>query len=131
MPNDTEEAVVYRADCPSRTILDQVGDKWSMMVLAVLVDGPHRFNAIKRRLEGITQRVLTQTLRKLERNGMIRRRVLGGSPPGVEYALTPLGRSLQKPFAALHEWTLAHIDVIRKHQETYDRRIKPDGESAK
>ena len=112
------------ADCPTRTILDQLGDKWSMMVLAVLVPGPHRFNAIKRRLEGITQRVLTQTLRKLERNGMIRRRVLGGSPPGVEYALTALGRSLQKPFAALYDWTLAHIDSIQKHQESYDRKLR-------
>lgn len=131
MPNDTEDTVVYRADCPSRTILDQIGDKWSMMVLAVLVSRPHRFNAVKRRLEGVTQRVLTQTLRKLERNGMIRRRVLGGSPPGVEYALTPLGRSLQKPFAALHEWTLAHIDAIHKHQETYDRRSPPNDENSK
>nr|WP_255672537.1 helix-turn-helix domain-containing protein [Corallococcus sp. AS-1-6] len=77
--------------------------------------------AIKRQLEGITQRVLTQTLRKLERNGMVRRRVLGGSPPGVEYALTPLGRSLQEPFAVLYDWTLAHIDAIQKHQEAYDR----------
>ncbi|MDI1484837.1 helix-turn-helix domain-containing protein [Polyangium sp. y55x31] len=131
MPNDTEDDVIYRADCPSRIILDQVGDKWSMMVLAVLVARPHRFNAIKRRLEGVTQRVLTQTLRKLERNGMIRRRVLGGSPPGVEYALTPLGRSLQKPFAALHEWTLAHIDAIREHQEAYDRSDPPNGENSK
>ncbi|MBZ4334933.1 helix-turn-helix transcriptional regulator [Corallococcus sp. AS-1-12] len=121
MPRDTEDAPIYRADCPTRPILDQIGDKWSMMVLAVLVPGPRRFNAIKRQLEGITQRVLTQTLRKLERNGMVRRRVLGGSPPGVEYALTPLGRSLQEPFAVLYDWTLAHIDAIQKHQEAYDR----------
>lgn len=125
MPNDTDDTVVFHADCPSRTILDQISDKWSMMVLAVLLSRPHRFNAIKRRLEGVTQRVLTQTLRKLERNGMLRRRVLGGSPPGVEYSLTPLGRSLQKPFGALQDWTLAHIDAIRKHQETYDRRSSP------
>ncbi|NNC17855.1 helix-turn-helix transcriptional regulator [Corallococcus exiguus] len=121
MPSDTEDDPIYRSDCPTRPILDQIGDKWSMMVLAVLVPGPRRFNALKRQLEGITQRVLTQTLRKLERNGMVRRRVLGGSPPGVEYALTPLGRSLQEPFAALYDWTLAHIDAIQKHQEAYDR----------
>ncbi|MGE6757871.1 transcriptional regulator [Corallococcus interemptor] len=121
MPRDTEDERIYRADCPTRPILDQIGDKWSMMVLAVLVPAPRRFNAIKRQLEGITQRVLTQTLRKLERNGMVRRRVLGGSPPGVEYALTPLGRSLQEPFAVLYDWTLAHIDAIQKHQEAYDR----------
>lgn len=121
MPNDTDDAPIYRADCPTRVILDQIGDKWSMMILAVLLPGPRRFNAIKRQLEGITQRVLTQTLRKLERNGMLRRRVLGGSPPGVEYSLTPLGRSFQKPFAELYAWTLAHIDAIQKQQEAYDR----------
>lgn len=121
MPRDTEDAPVYRADCPTRTILDQIGDKWSMMVLAVLRPSPKRFNGIKRQLEGITQRVLTQTLRKLERNGMVLRRVIGGSPPGVEYAITPLGRSLQEPFAALYDWTLAHIDTIQKHQASYDR----------
>lgn len=121
MPRDTEDEPIYRADCPTRTILDQIGDKWSMMVLAVLLPSPKRFNGIKRQLEGITQRVLTQTLRKLERNGMVRRRVIGGSPPGVEYSITPLGRSLQEPFGALYDWTLAHIDTIQKHQETYDR----------
>lgn len=123
MLNDTDDEPVYRANCPTRVILDQIADKWSMMVLAVLVPGPRRFNAIKRRLEGITQRVLTQTLRKLERNGMIHRRVLGGSPPGVEYTLTPLGRSLQEPFAALYDWTLAHIDTIQKRQEAYDHEV--------
>lgn len=121
MPNDTEGPVIFRADCPTRPILDQLGDKWTMMALAVLLPGPHRFNAIKRRMEGITQRVLTQTLRKLERNGMIRRRVLGGAPPGVEYAITPLGRSLQKPFAALNDWMLANLESIKRHQESYDR----------
>ncbi|WP_437905019.1 helix-turn-helix domain-containing protein [Sorangium sp. So ce327] len=123
MLNDTDDEPVYRANCPSRVILDQIADKWSMMVLAVLVPGPRRFNAIKRRLEGITQRVLTQTLRKLERNGMIHRRVLDGAPPGVEYALTPLGRSLQEPFAALYDWTIAHLDTIQKRQEAYDREV--------
>ncbi len=121
MPRDTENLPVYRADCPTRVILDQIGDKWSMMILAVLLPGPRRFNAIKRQLEGITQRVLTQTLRKLERNGMLRRRVLGGSPPGVEYALTPLGRSLQKPFSALYDWTLANLDSILARQRAYDQ----------
>ncbi|MBZ4402366.1 helix-turn-helix domain-containing protein [Myxococcus sp. MISCRS1] len=121
MPRDTEDEPIYRADCPTRTILDQIGDKWSMMVLAVLRASPKRFNGIKRQLEGITQRVLTQTLRKLERNGMVVRRVIGGSPPGVEYSITPLGRSLQEPFAALYDWTLEHIDTIHKHQESYDR----------
>lgn len=114
---------VYRADCPSRAILDQIADKWSMLVLAVLCE-PRRFNAIKRRLDGITQRVLTQTLRKLERNGMVSRRVIEGPVLGVEYALTPLGRSLQVPFGQLYEWTIENIDVILINQRDFDRKSK-------
>jgi DNA-binding HxlR family transcriptional regulator len=110
---------IYRADCPSRVILDQIADKWSMMVLAVLRE-PRRFNAIKRRLDGVTQRVLTQTLRKLERNGMVTRRVLDGRVLGVEYALTPLGRSLQGPFSILFDWTVENIDVIQDCQRRFD-----------
>ncbi|MFB9948720.1 winged helix-turn-helix transcriptional regulator [Rhizobium puerariae] len=117
----SENDPVYRADCPSRVILDQIADKWSMMVLAVLNE-PRRFNAIKRRLDGVTQRVLTQTLRKLERNGMVTRRVLDGRVLGVEYALTPLGRSLQGPFSILFDWTVENIDVIQNCQRSYDAR---------
>lgn len=119
-PNDPRDPV-YRADCPSRAILDQIADKWSMLVLQVLRE-PRRFNAIRHRLDGITQRVLTQTLRKLERNGMVERRVLAGSPPGVEYSLTPLGRSLQQPFGVLYDWTVLHMDTIQSAQTTYDGR---------
>jgi DNA-binding HxlR family transcriptional regulator len=118
---DNHSDPIYRADCPSRAILNQIADKWSMLVLAVLGQ-PRRFNAIKRRLDGITQRVLTQTLRKLERNGMVTRRILLGSPPGVEYTLTPLGCSLQYPFAALYDWTVENMEVIQVHQLEYDCR---------
>lgn len=114
-------AAIFRSDCPSRPILDQIADKWSMMAMAVL-EKPCRFNEIKRRLEGVTQRVLTQTLRRLERNGMITRRVLPTSPVGVEYALTPLGESLREPFLQLYWWTVAHADEIRAHQSDYDDR---------
>lgn len=116
---------VYRADCPSRAILDQIADKWSMLVLAVLRE-PRRFNAVKRRLDGITQRVLTQTLRKLERNGMVTRNVIDGPQLGVEYSLTPLGRSLQAPFAHLYDWTVDHMDEIASHQRCYDARAGAD-----
>ncbi|MFW7223672.1 MULTISPECIES: winged helix-turn-helix transcriptional regulator [unclassified Serratia (in: enterobacteria)] len=111
--------LVYRADCPSRIVLDQIADKWSMMVLEVLRE-PQRFNAIKRRLDGVTQRVLTQTLRKLERNGMVHRKVLDGRVLGVEYSLTPLGKSLQGPFSILFDWTLGNIEAIQKCQKRYD-----------
>ncbi|KAF1026960.1 MAG: HTH-type transcriptional activator HxlR [Acinetobacter bereziniae] len=115
----TELSPVYRADCPSRAILDQIADKWSMLVLMVL-DKPHRFNAIKRRLDGISQRVLTQTLRKLERNGMVTRTIINGRILGVEYALTPLGQSLKSPFNALYDWTVEHMEAIQANQSHYD-----------
>ncbi|MFD7902361.1 winged helix-turn-helix transcriptional regulator [Kitasatospora sp. NPDC059722] len=117
----TTERPVYRSDGACRAILDQLTDKWSMTVMAVL-DEPRRFNEIKRRIDGVTQRVLTQTLRRLERNGMITRRVLPTSPVGVEYSLTPLGESLREPFGELYAWTVAHTDAIREHQVEYDRR---------
>ncbi len=113
--------LVFRADCPSRPILDQIADKWSMMVMAVLEE-PRRFNEIKRRLDGVTQRVLTQTLRRLERNGMVERRVLPTSPVGVEYSLTPMGRSLQEPFGRLYDWTVDHAAEIQARQSDYDGR---------
>ncbi|MEJ0026980.1 MAG: helix-turn-helix domain-containing protein [Rhizomicrobium sp.] len=109
----------FSVDCPSRKILDQIADKWSMMALFVLKE-PKRFNAIKRRLSGITQRVLTQTLRKLERNGMVSRRIISGPTLGVEYALTPLGRSLEEPFTALYLWTIANMGAIADAQSRYD-----------
>jgi DNA-binding HxlR family transcriptional regulator len=110
---------VFRADCPSRPILDQIADKWSMMAMAVLEE-PRRFNELKRRLDGVTQRVLTRTLRRLERNGMIERRVLPTSPIGVEYSLTALGESLREPFGRLYDWTVTHSDEIRARQADYD-----------
>ena len=117
---ETNETV-YRADCPSRIILDQIADKWSMMVLEVLRE-PRRFNAIKRRLDGVTQRVLTQALRKLERNGMVNRKVLDGRVLGVEYSLTPLGQSLQGPFSILFEWTIGNMEAIQDCRRRYDEQ---------
>ena len=116
-----EQGMVFRADCPSRPILDQIADKWSMMVMAVLAE-PRRFNEIKRRLDGVTQRVLTQTLRRLERNGMVERRVLPTSPVGVEYSLTALGESLREPFGQLYDWTVEHAAQIQECRRDYDRR---------
>jgi len=92
------------------------------MLLAVLCVGPQRFNTIKRRLEGITQKALTQALRRLERNGLVARRVIASSPVAVEYSLTPLGRSLQQPFAALYAWALEHVDDIAVAQRHFDGR---------
>ena len=120
MPGHEDQ--VYRADCASRPILDQIADKWSMLILAVLCKQPLRFNAIKRRLEGVTQKALTQTLRRLERNGLVARRVIPASPVAVEYSVTPLGRTLQPPFAALYAWTVDHLPDIEQAQRDFDRR---------
>jgi DNA-binding HxlR family transcriptional regulator len=112
----------FSVDCPSRKLFDQIADKWSMMVLTVLDAGPLRFNAIKRCLEGVTQKALTQCVRRLERNGLVSRRVIPVSPVAVEYEITPLGRSLQTPFKALHAWTLAHIDEVEHARKKFDTR---------
>ncbi|MEW2625918.1 helix-turn-helix domain-containing protein [Streptomyces sp. NPDC048106] len=120
---DAGTRIVFRADCPSRPILDQIADKWSMMVMALL-ERPMRFNELKRRLEGVTQRVLTQTLRRLERNGMIQRKVLPTSPVGVEYSLTALGESLREPFGHLYSWTVEHGEEIQNCQRAYDSRTE-------
>ena len=110
----------------ARPILDQITDKWSVMVLTVLCPKPSRFNAIRRRLDGITQKALTDALRRLERNGLITRRVLATSPVAVEYAITPLGRSLQPLFEALYGWALRHGSDIMNAQRRYDDSSKED-----
>jgi DNA-binding HxlR family transcriptional regulator len=120
-PSAPAEAPRFSANCPSRPILDQIADKWSMMALDIL-EQPTRFNEIKRQLDGVTQRVLTQTLRRLERNGLIRRRVLETSPVGVEYSLTPLGESFRGPFICLLRWTIEHSEEVVTAQHEYDER---------
>jgi len=112
----------FAVDCPSRILFDQIADKWSMMVLTVLDDGPLRFNAIKRLLEGVTQKALTQCLRRLERNGLVSRRVIPVSPVAVEYEITPLGRSLQGPFKALYRWTLDNMESVEAARLAFDQR---------
>jgi len=112
---------IYRADCPSRAILDQIADKWSMMVLAVVDEEPQRFNAIRRRLEGVSQKALTQCLRRLERNGLISRQVISFSPVAVQYEITQLGRTLQKPFRELHQWTLDKLPEVEAARLQFDQ----------
>ena len=110
----------FVVNCPSRILFDQIADKWSMMVLTVLDGGPVRFNAIKRLLEGVTQKALTQCLRRLERNGLVSRRVLPVSPVAVEYEITELGRSLQDPFRALYDWTIRYMATVEAARARYD-----------
>lgn len=118
------EPQCFSSDCPSRALFDQIADKWSMMVLAVLDDGPHRFNAIKRRLEGITQKALTQCLRRLERNGLVSRQVIP-SPLAVQYEITPLGNTLQQPLRQLHAWTLEKLPMVESARSAFDQQNSP------
>ncbi|XBS69649.1 helix-turn-helix domain-containing protein [Acerihabitans sp. KWT182] len=106
----------------TRPILDQIANKWSVLILTVICPQPARFNAIKRRLEGISHKALTEALRRLERNGLVSRRVITSSPIAVEYAITPLGHTLQEPFAALYQWAAHHQSDIEQAQSDYDRR---------
>ena len=114
------EKTCFHVDCPSRILFDQIADKWSMMVLTVLDQGPLRFNEIKRRLEGVSQKALTQCLRRLERNGLVSRHVIPMSPVAVEYEITALGRTLQPPFKALYAWTMQHMDKVEEARSQFD-----------
>ena len=108
-------------DCPFRNVLDQVGDKWSFLILAVLEEGPQRFNEIKRLVGDISHRVLTRKLRDLERDGYVSRTVHPVRPPKVEYELTPLGQSLLDPIKQFLNWTLQAFPEIKRAREAFDR----------
>ncbi|WP_344245638.1 helix-turn-helix domain-containing protein [Isoptericola hypogeus] len=105
-----------------RSVLDRVGDKWSALVLGTLAPGPRRFTELLHGIEGISQRMLTLTLRQLERDGLVSRTVHAVVPPRVDYALTDLGRTLLPPVIALVEWAFGHTAEIREHRELYDAR---------
>jgi len=117
---ETRTADPYADRCPSREVLDRIGDRWTVLVLMSLADGPRRFTELARQIEGISQKMLTQTLRGLERDGLVKRTVYPVVPVRVEYELTPLGRTLQGPIAALEQWAVTHIDDVLAARERYD-----------
>jgi DNA-binding HxlR family transcriptional regulator len=110
----------FNAKCPTRVVLDQLADKWSVLVLGALVAEPVRFNTLKRRLDGISQKMLGHTLKQLERNGLVNRRAFATVPVTVEYSLTPLGEALTVPVNALREWAEANICRMLAAQERFD-----------
>ena len=110
----------FPADCPNRVLIEEIADKWTILVVAALSRGPTRFNQLKRALEPVTQKSLTQTLRRLERSGMVSRKVLDSSPVAVEYAITPLGRTLAGPFSALYRWAVAYQDQVEGARQQFD-----------
>lgn len=102
----------YSANCPTRVVLDRVADKWAVLVLGLLADGPVRFNRLRRRIEGVSQKMLTQTLKNLEADGLVTRTVFPTVPVTVEYALTPLGESLAPALDALRRWAEDNIEAV-------------------
>ena len=112
----------FIAACPTRTVLDSIADKWSTLVLDLLGRGPQRFGALRRSIGGISQKMLTQTLRTLERDGLVRRTVYATTPPSVEYALTPLGQTLTEPLSALRAWSAQHIADVLSARDAFDAR---------
>jgi DNA-binding HxlR family transcriptional regulator len=116
----------FQTDCPAtREILNLIGDKWSALVVVLLGHGAQRFNALKRATEGISQRVLTSTLRGLERDGIVERTVHPTNPPQVQYALTKLGQSLLAPVTVLASWAQGHRADVLQAREVFDSKLGP------
>jgi DNA-binding HxlR family transcriptional regulator len=113
---------IYAEDCPTRQVLDRIGDKWTTLTIGLLKDGPKRFSELQRGIVGVSQKMLTQTLRSLERDGLVTRTVYAEVPPRVEYTLTPLGETLCGPIEAIHRWSIEHIEQVTAAQQRYDNR---------
>jgi DNA-binding HxlR family transcriptional regulator len=113
---------ILLAKCPVRDVLDRIGDKWSVLILKNLETGPQRFGALKRLIGDISQRMLTQTLRDLQRDGLILRTVYPTVPPSVDYRLTKLGTSLMEPLEHLVQWSDRNHDKVRRARASFDRK---------
>jgi DNA-binding HxlR family transcriptional regulator len=116
-PRHTDESCIA-----VREVLNRVGDKWSIQIVRSLGDGPRRFTDLRRSIEAISQRMLTLTLKGLERDGLVAREVFPTVPPSVEYSLTPLGRTLLEPVTALGRWATSNRTAIQTARDKYDRR---------
>jgi DNA-binding HxlR family transcriptional regulator len=112
---------VFDPNCPSRVVLDRLADKWTGLVVLALSDGTLRFTQLRQRIGGVAPKVLTQTLRSLERDGLVRRRVYAEVPPRVEYSLTRLGRSLREPLEAVQQWAEQHVGTVMANRERADQ----------
>jgi len=108
--------------CPTRQVVNRIGDRWSLLVLYALEGGTLRFQELRRAVEGVSQKMLTQTLRLLERDGLVRREVFASVPPRVEYSLTPLGQSLSSRIAGIREWAYESMPGIEAARRDFDAR---------
>jgi DNA-binding HxlR family transcriptional regulator len=113
---------VYSGACPARELLDRIANKWTTMIIGILggAEAPVRFGDLRRSINGISQKMLTQTLRDLERDGLVVREIYPVIPPRVEYSLTPLGRTLEEPLSALSQWAEHHMKEVHAAQHAFD-----------
>lgn len=115
----------FLANCPARQLLDRISDKWVTLVITALADGPQRYSDLSRRIAGVSQKMLTQTLRTLERDGLLTRHVTPSVPVRVDYELTSLGRTLLPLIAAIKSWAECHMPEVATARHTYDAQITP------
>jgi DNA-binding HxlR family transcriptional regulator len=114
----------FDPDCPTRVVLDRIGDKWTVLVIGALQDGPLRFSVLRTRIGGVAAKVLTQTLRAMERDGLLTRTVHAQVPPRVDYELTDLGASLTGPIQTLTDWAETHLAQILGARRGYDDAVE-------
>ena len=122
---DNSKPSVLNARCLSRLVLDRIAGKWTALIIRVLSDGVHRYAEPQRKIDGISQKMLTQTLRSLERDGLVRRTIFPVVPPRVEYALTPLGRTLIEPLEAICKWSEKHLSELEANRAKANARLAP------
>jgi DNA-binding HxlR family transcriptional regulator len=108
---------VMNPDCPSRKVLERISDKWTALVIYALAEGTMRYGELQRRVGGVSQKMLTQTLRSLEDDGLVARRIYPVVPPMVEYSLTPLGRTLTEPLTAVRQWAEKHLPQLLSNRQ--------------
>ncbi|HKP93218.1 MAG TPA: helix-turn-helix domain-containing protein [Chthoniobacterales bacterium] len=119
-------ASVLKPQCPSRVVLDRIADKWTALIIQVLANGTQRYGQLRRSIGGISQKMLTQTLRSLERDGLVLRKAHAGAPPRVEYSLTRLGRTLIEPLRTLCRWSERHLAELEANRN----RARADSQQA-
>ena len=120
MPSMLQNWNAYAHACPTRMVLDRIADKWAVLVLGLLGEGPVRFNQLRRQIEGISQKMLSQTLKSLERDGLVSRRATPTVPVTVEYSITPLGETLSATVDNLRIWAETHMEQVLLSQQQYD-----------
>ncbi|AKE41408.1 predicted transcriptional regulator [Corynebacterium kutscheri] len=119
-----QPADILNSSCPSRTVLRHLTDRWTPMIVTVLATGEQvRFKTLKEKVQGISPKVLTETLRSMQRDGLLRREVTASIPPRVDYQLTDLGMSIVEPLSTLRCWAETHVDEVIAHREAYDRGV--------